>query len=464
MKSIQLACIALVPALATATHAQTYKVMDYFNTKPSSPLAPGIIAQSRGGDLLTTASDQSADLLGVAFRVTTSSALTVVHQFSQATGSLPTGGLTLGRDGQFYGTTVFGGPTDGGSVFRMTPDGTVTTLHQFDRGVDSLPYAPPVQSMYGDFYGTTYGDEADPRAADTDPGTIYKIDSAGNYTLLHTFTGTDGANPGAALVQADNLWFYGTTEHAGPNNVGTIFRIDSKGDFQVLHNFNTGDGGYPGAILQANDGNFYGATYLGGLYNQGVIYRMTPDNKVTVLYAFTGGNDGSSPGAALIQGSDGYLYGTAGAGGPNLEGGTLFRISTTGSGFTVLHSFHTASGITPATLMQHTNGFFYGDTDAGGVFNGTFYPGVFFRLDMGLSPFVSYLTTYGRVGTTVQLLGDGFTASSQVSFNGVPATQISDVESSYLKVVVPPGATTGPITVTTTKGTLTSNKVFVVHP
>ena len=147
------------------------------------------------------------------------------------------------------------------------------------------------------------------------------------------------------------------------------------------------------------------------------------------------------------------------------EDATLFRISTTGSGFTVLHSFHTASGITPATLMQHTNGFFYGDTDAGGVFNGTFYPGVFFRLDMGLSPFVRYLTTYGRVGTTVQLLGDGLTASSQVSFNGVPATQISDVRNrSYLKVVVPPGATTGPITVTTTKGTLTSNKVFVVHP
>ena len=123
MKSIQLACIALVPALATATHAQTYKVMDYFNTKPSSPLAPGVIAQSRGGDLLATASDQSADLLGVAFRVTTSSALTVVHQFSQATGSLPAGGLTLGRDGQFYGTTIFEGyPTDGGSVFRMTPE------------------------------------------------------------------------------------------------------------------------------------------------------------------------------------------------------------------------------------------------------------------------------------------------------------------------------------------------------
>jgi hypothetical protein len=114
--------------------------------------------------------------------------------------------------------------------------------------------------------------------------------------------------------------------------------------------------------------------------------------------------------------------------------------------------------------MQHTNGFFYGATNADGVSNGMNDLGVIFRLDMGLSPFVTFLNTYGRVGMTVSLLGDGFTTSSQVFFNGVPATEISDVGPSFMMVVIPGGATTGPITVTTTKGTLTSNKLFVVRP
>jgi uncharacterized repeat protein (TIGR03803 family) len=457
--------LALLWALGTTMHAQTYKVMDYFNGVPSTPVTPGVIAQSRGGNLVTTASDESTDFVGSAFRVATSGTLTLLHKFSTAEGDAPSGGLTLARDGFFYGTTAFGGSTNGGTVFQMTADGVITRLHEFDRGVDGVPYAPPVQSLYGDFYGTTYGDAINPGAQDPDAGTVYKIDSAGNYTLLHTFTGPDGANPSAPLVQsAANYWFYGTTEHNGPNNVGTIFRVDSKGDFETLHNFNTGDGGYPGALIQAGDGNFYGTTYLGGANNQGVIFKLTPGtNQVTVIYTFTGGDDGGGAGGALLQGSDGYLYGTTDLGGA-MEGGTLFRISTTGAGFTVLHAFHIASGETPVGLMQHTNGFFYGDTKDGGFFNGTQYGGVFYRLDMGLPPFVTYLNTYGRVGMTVSLLGDGFTTASQVFFNGVPATQISDVISSFMKVVIPAGATTGPITVTTTKGTLTSNKVFVVRP
>jgi len=127
----------------------------------------------------------------------------------------------------------------------------------------------------------------------------------------------------------------------------------------------------------------------------------------------------------------------------------------------VLHTFHQASGTMPVSLMQRTNGFFYGDTNEGGSASGL---GVFFRLDMGLPPFVTYLNTYGRVGMTVSLLGDGFTTSSQVKFDGVAATEISDVENTFMKVVIPAGATTGPITVTTTKGTLTSNRAFVVRP
>jgi hypothetical protein len=114
-------------------------------------------------------------------------------------------------------------------------------------------------------------------------------------------------------------------------------------------------------------------------------------------------------------------------------------------------------------LVQHTDGFLYGDTNGGGVFNGTFYSGVFFRFDLGLPPFVTFLNCYGRVGETVQLLGDGFTTDSVVLFNGVPA-QVTEVEPSYMSVIVPDLATSGWITVTTTKGLLKSNKIFQVRP
>jgi hypothetical protein len=88
--------------------------------------------------------------------------------------------------------------------------------------------------------------------------------------------------------------------------------------------------------------------------------------------------------------------------------------------------------------------------------------GTFFSMDVGLKPFVTFLPTYGRVGATVQILGQGFSRGSTVAFHGVRAS-FTEVYPIYLKAIVPGGATSGPITVTTANGTLTSNKVFVVH-
>jgi uncharacterized repeat protein (TIGR03803 family) len=460
MRIIQLTGIALACALATATHAQTYKLVLTFDGQPTSgPFYPEVIAQSRGGYLITTSNHSGATgLPGEVFRVTTTGELTVLHTFSSAEPSYPLGGLTLGLDGLFYGTNEEGGASNRGSVFKMTSEGDIKTLHEFGGGADGFPYAPPVLSTDGDYYGTTFGQSYD--SSNPNNGTIYKIDSAGKYTRLHVLSLSDGINPGSPLVQsATDLWFYGTAQGGGTTNRGTIFRINATGHFEVVHNFGGADGATPGALIQANDGNFYGATSTGGAYNDGVIFKMTPSYQVTVLYNFTD-TTGSRQVGVLLQGSDGYLYGTSSSGGTNDEG-ELFRISTSGGDFTVLHSFHPSSGILPASLLQQTNGFFYGDTYEGGSGEGW---GVFFRLDMGLPPFVTYLNTYGKVGTTVDLLGDGFTTASQVLFNGVAATEISDVENTFMKVVVPAGATTGPITVTTTKGTLTSNKVFVVRP
>jgi uncharacterized repeat protein (TIGR03803 family) len=435
-------------SLAATIHAQSYKVLVYFNTQPSWPFGAAI-AQSLGGSMLSTSGDDPSDLNGVAFRVETSGAMTVLHQFARATGHLPASGLTLGRDGEFYGTTMFGGINQAGSVFRMTPDGTVTTLHDFTGGDENHPQAAPIQSLYGDFYGTASGD-------DTHPGIVYKIDSSGIYTVLHIFNGQDGSDPVGPLVQdPTNFWFYGTTEQGGANNLGTIFRISSTGQFEVLYNFDLAHGAYPTTLMQASDGNFYGVTYYGG--NQGVngvLFRLKPDHEFTVLHYFTGGSDGSGPIGNLVQGSDGNLYGTSGA---------LFRVDLATGAFKVLHSFVQSTGSAPFALIQHTDGFFYGDTDGGGYFDNTYFSGVFYRYDAGLSPFITYLDCYGRVGETVTILGEGFTSGTVVLFNGVPA-QVTEVEPTFLKAIVPVGATTGYLTATTTKGILRSNKIFRVRP
>ena len=453
MKLHQLMGTALLCALAGSAHAQ-YKVMAYFNGKPGDPIEPALIAQGRGGYLFTTTPDQSTDLRGVAFKVGTSGAVTVLHEFDPATGILPSSGLTLGRDGLFYGTTYAGGPNRAGSVFKMTQDGVVTTLHEFAGGDEGSPQAALIQSLHGEFYGTTYGD-------DSHPGAVFKIDSFGTYTLLHTFTGQDGANPLAAMVQGTDFWIYGTTERGGTNDLGTLFRVSPAGEFQHLFDFDWNGAG-PVELIQANDGNFYGITYYGGKYDQGVVYKMTPDHQVTVIHDFTGGADGMQPLGGLLQASDGNLYGTTVEGGTN-GFGTIFRISTSGANFEVLHNFKMSSGAGGVTMMQHTNGYLYGETGGGGQFNGTVYSGVFFRFNAGLTPFITFLNAYGNVGETVQILGEDFASDSQVFFNGVPA-QVTQVQPTFMKVVVPSGATTGPITVTTSIGTLTSNKAFVVRP
>jgi uncharacterized repeat protein (TIGR03803 family) len=184
---------------------------------------------------------------------------------------------------------------------------------------------------------------------------------------------------------------------------------------------------------------------------------LTPDYKFTVLHNFNGGSDGGNQVGGLVEATDGNLYGTNNIDGAN-GWGVLFRITTAGA-FTVLHDFAGDSGASPqATLVQHTNGKFYSATAVGGTAD----QGVFYRFDMGLPPFVTFLTVYGRVGAKVDILGQGFTDDSVVSFNGVPAEN-PEIQPTYIKAIVPDGATTGDITVTTTSGTLKSNKVFVVH-
>jgi uncharacterized repeat protein (TIGR03803 family) len=209
-----------------------------------------------------------------------------------------------------------------------------------------------------------------------------------------------------------------------------------------------------GPLMQAADGNFYGTTSSGGSAgNYGTIFKLDQSESVSILHDFNY-NDGANPVAGLIQGTDGKLYGTAPYGGTN-NAGTLFQLGTPGS-FATLYHFGPRGETPLASLMQDTNGTFYGTTYAGGR-DGY---GIVYSLNMGLGPFVAFVQATGKVGGSVQVLGQDLTGTTTVTFNGVPATSFSVKTDTYMTAIVPAGATTGPVVVTTPTGTLTSNVSF----
>jgi uncharacterized repeat protein (TIGR03803 family) len=253
-------------------------------------------------------------------------------------------------------------------------------------------------------------------------------------------------------VQGSNGDFYGTTYWGGTNGYGTIFKISPAGNFEVLFNFAQFDQNPEGPMIQGSDGAFYGTTTE--FDNGGIVFRITDPGGLTVLYDFTAG----TPYGGLVQATDGLFYGTTAparySGGPS-----IFRISSTGA-FATLYDFEPATGTNSvSSQVQHTNGLLYGDTNAGG----TLGLGVFYSFDVGLGPFVTFLPAARPVGGVVQILGQGFTGATGVSFNGTAATFTVESDT-FLTAKVPAGAATGNITVTQSSGTLTSNKIFRVKP
>jgi uncharacterized repeat protein (TIGR03803 family) len=459
MSKRRLVTIALVLTAVTASvHAQTYNVLYNFGSTSGDPTDPrfsGAIAQSRDGNLLSTANDAWTDGIGTVFEITPGGTLTVLHHFNGADGQAPQGGLTLAVDGNHYGTTESGGDSGWGTVFKITAQGRLTTLYSFTSGAGGIfPSAPPIQSIGGDFYGTTSG-------AEGNYGSVYKITPSGTFTLLHTFTSIDGANPYAPLLQGTDGALYGTTFSGGTHGLGTIFRMNPSGRFGVLFNFDFAHGANPYApLIQASDGELYGVAAGGGSEGGGVVFRMTSSGTLTVLYNFTGGGDGKNEVGGLVQATDGNFYGTNNLGGAS-SGGVLFRITPSGI-FTVLHSFEWNTGASPQTaLLQHTNGVLYGDTAVGGTGSGG--DGTFYSFDVGLGPFVTFLPGARWVGASVEVLGQGFTGTTAVSINGA-AAKFNVVSETYLTAIVPNGATSGFITVTTPSGTLTSNKRLQIRP
>jgi uncharacterized repeat protein (TIGR03803 family) len=277
---------------------------------------------------------------------------------------------------------------------------TETNLHSFvgspSDGVD--PRAKLVQGSDGNFYGTTYN------GGTNNHGIVFRISPSGIETSLYSFVGspTDGGHPSAGLVQGSDGNFYGTTFAGGTINSGTVFRISPGGSYTNLYSFGVrpNDGQEPPAgLVQGSDGYFYGTTSQGGTANLGTVFRISPSGSYTSLYSFVGSPaDGANPFSVLVQGSDSNFYGTTISGGvsTNCGGsgcGTVFRISPSG-GETNLYSFAvslTGGAVPFAPLVQGSDGNFYGTTYEGGT---TMNSGTVFRI----SPSGSYSNLYSFGG------------------------------------------------------------------
>jgi uncharacterized repeat protein (TIGR03803 family) len=213
------------------------------------------------------------------------------------------GPLVQGLDGNFYGTTVEGGAYKLGTVFKMTPSGTVTTIYSFCSQTNCPdgdgPNGGLVLGEDGNFYGTTSSG-----GAGGIYGTVFKITSAGELTTLHSFDGSDGMTPAPQLVQATNGNFYGTTEQGGANSFGTVFEITSSGTFTSLHSFDGLDGELSLApLVQASNGDLYGTTQGGGKYSMGTVFQITTGGTFTSLYSFCENEpcaDGDTPSGGLM--------------------------------------------------------------------------------------------------------------------------------------------------------------------
>ena len=442
--------LAAITFATASLHAQYTELYNFnWHAEGANPMYPMLMAQGFDGNLYGTLQFQLSGDGSVFGWSVPASTIAQIYGFTGADGNAPQSGLSLGLDGSFYGTTELGGMFGKGSVFKISPTGGLTQLYSFSDGTDgAYPWAPPIQGPDGSIYGVTYNG--------TNQGRVYKITTTGVFSVIAAAP----SKTQAPLILGNDGNFYGTTPYGGTYNRGTVFRLTPKGALTIIHSFTAEIPGGP--VMQAADGKLYGTTTWGGANGNGIIYSMTlGGGSYKVLHDFVG-TDGNNSSQGLVQGSDKFLYGVAQAGGANGLG-SLFKINTAGTVFSVLYNFQTAIGDTPmSTPALHTNGIIYGTTNHGGP-TYTAY-GTLYSYNAGLKPFASLVIIWsGKVGTGVGIIGQGFTTATSVKFGTGPATYkvLSD---NYIIAAPAAGATTGPVTVLEPGGNLVTPQTFKVIP
>jgi uncharacterized repeat protein (TIGR03803 family) len=435
-------------------YAQTYTdIHDFNNSDGCCANYPSMLAQGEDGDIYGTTTSGGSGF-GNIFRITPSGTFNNLFNFDSTHGYGPQGGLSLGFDGNFYGTTSGGGTGHAGTIFKVTPSGTETVLYNFQNTTDgAFPRTPPVQAPDGNLYGLTGNGTV---------AVLYKLTSSGTFSVVTTVP----AQSYSPLTVGTDGNLYGMTLYGGTFNRGVAFQFaPAKKKLKILHNFNSSTEGYSpsGPLFQGTDGKFYGTTTTGGTGSGGTVFQMTTAGKVVTLFSFSTSQsaNGATPFAGVVQGSDGNLYGVCSVGGANGLG-TLFKVSTKGTGFTVLHDFATATGDSPlSTPLLHTNGKIYGLAFHGG--SHTVY-GAVYSMDAGLKPFASQFVFYsGKVGDSVGILGQGFSNATGVKFGTGAGTFVASTDA-FMTATVQTDATSDVITVLEPGGNLQTPQIYKVLP
>lgn len=389
MAAFAAAIAAITVAAAEPAQAQTYTVDVNFGVGVSGPIvaAPnGDLVQDAAGNLYGTT---DLNWGGLVFKLGPSDVLTVLEPLTcdADNGCHPVAGLFRDANGDLYGTTT-GGANTCGTIFKLDTSDVLTVLKRFLLcGTGGASPNSQLISINGELYGTTLHGGNGGCANGGGCGTIFKISKGGLARVIYRFTGSaDGAYPQSLIRDvAGNL--YGVTYQGGSNDIGTVFKFDTAGVLTVLHSFGAGsnsDGGNPVGKLTRNstDGILTGATRSGGTAGLGVVYRVVADGNETVIHNFFGREGGAYPTAGVLD-VGGVLYGTTEYGGDLsclVKGGSgcgvLYRIGKTGE-YTVLHRF----GGTPGDgalpfqggLTLGTDGSIYGATREGGICCGTIF-------------------------------------------------------------------------------------------
>ncbi len=358
-----LACGATVAA--TVTEPSTFTILHRFtNAEGGEPR--GRLLPAPDGSFYGTTDVQ-------ALRITTSGQVTLLYALNVSDG-FDSRSLTLGKDGGLYGIRY----TPRNEVFRLSAQGKMSTLHVFDNPTFGNSHATAlVQGSDDAFYGVL-----SLQNVPGGMGALFRVAPDGAFALIHATPLPDHQCCGdyALAVGADG-GFYGVSERGGAESLGNLFKVTAAGEVTVLHRFSRTDGWMPRApLIRGHDGNFYGSTMNGGQgvgrEGCGTIFRLTPSGALTVLHTFTGG-DGCGPETPLVEAPDGTFYGATNHGGKD-DHGVLFKM-TAGGHVTVLHLLDYYRGRNQdVEVTLGPDGNLYGTSSVAPSTDGT--DGVFFRL------------------------------------------------------------------------------------
>jgi len=407
-------------------------------------------------------------------------------------------GLFEGAPGLFYVLSSWTGGTTGGSIFTVTSKGAFSPVYSFPQST-TMDYV--VQATNGQLYGSAFVGTApyvnfyysmDPSGKNlreypfpapwgptfnttvAPPNQIYdlagqvvsgqtvwgfaRVTETGQITILHQFSGSEGVPDGyTRLILGPDGNFYGIGAQS-PHGISPMFvyRFTPSGTYSQLLTFPKVPAYDAFPLIAASDGNLYGTFSKGGVNNTGLLYRVTLAGQYNDFASFPATI--TSP-RSLMQAADGNLYGT------NVYN-QIFRYNFSKKAIELVYDMDVegSQGHCACILVEGSDGKLYGAAQNGGNYPGM---GAVFSLDIGLpkpAPTVSGLyPPSGAAGLKVLLWGNYLLGATEVTFNGLPAAEISVTSVQSVIATVPPGATSGPVTVTTPNGSFTTTTNFTVQ-